>query len=322
MKLQSQIPAQARAERATQGVVGSVAPLELLLVEDSDSDANLFKALIKATKFLPAATVSRARSVAEARTLIQTRKPDCVLLDLGLPDSTGLSGLECLRDIDPGPAFLMLTGLDDEPTALASMRSGAQDYLVKDNADGNTLGRAILRSIQRHKIVSDITSQRRDANFASTHDALTGLGNRRLLEQRFAECCQEDETDRDLVMLDLDGFKVINDTYGHAVGDEVLKVVALRLRLSIRPGDLAVRLGGDEFVLLVDSNPMMRDGAVGIADRLLRVIEDPVQIGASAYQVSASIGVMRFPKGGGDPAAVLAECDRLMYADKQARRLR
>ncbi len=222
-------------ERPTQEYGDEKSPLRLLLVEDSDSDAGLFMALIKASSFIPDPLVTHVRSVSQAKTALLTEKPDCVLLDLGLPDAEGLSGLDALRSLDSGAAILMLTGLDDDATALNALRGGAQDYIVKDNVDTKALSRAILRAIQRHQVVAELEGQKRDADFSATHDELTGLPNRRMFDSRIARLCAEPtETPWWLVMLDLDGFNAVNDNHGHDAGDAVLREVAQRLRLSMR----------------------------------------------------------------------------------------
>jgi diguanylate cyclase (GGDEF)-like protein len=294
--------------------------LRLLLVEDSDSDAGLFMALIKASSFIPDPVVTHVRSVMQAKGALMQEQPDCVLLDLGLPDAVGLSGLDALRTLDSGAAILMLTGLDDDATALSALRSGAQDYIVKDNADPKSLSRAILRSIQRHQVIAELAVQKRDADFSATHDALTGLANRRMFDEHIARLCAGSaEATWWLVLLDLDGFKAINDTYGHGAGDAVLKEVAQRLRLAVRKQDLVARLGGDEFALLLTSAP----DAAAVAELILRLrqtIEEPIAVGADKHRISASIGQVVCPTQGREPTRLLAEADRLMYADKKARR--
>lgn len=297
--------------------------LRLLLVEDSDTDAELFQALIRTAKFLPQPQVQRARSIAEATRQLHGETPDCILLDLGLPDAAGLSGLTSLRAADATPAILMLTGYDDEQTALAALRSGAQEYIVKDDADGKTLGRAILRSIQRHRLIADLSTQQRDAEFEATHDLLTGLGNRRLLERHLQSLTGTGAAEQptwSVVTLDLDGFKAINDMRGHGAGDEVLREIARRLRLSARREDLVVRLGGDEFLMVLAATPSASNEQ--FARRLRSAIEQPIRIGEDACSVSASIGIASHPDDGTDPAHLVERADQRMYADKAARQRR
>ena len=289
--------------------------LRLLLVEDSDADAALFGARLKATSFIPAPECLRARNIVEARTMLVESHPDCVLLDLGLPDAIGVGGVQTLRSVDAPPAILVLTGLDDEETALAAMKAGAQDYVVKDHAEGPLLVRAILRSMQRHKIVAELADHSRDLDYQANHDALTGLWNRRGLDARFRERCSHPATDAAVVLMDLNGFKPVNDRHGHAAGDAVLLEVANRLRLSIRDQDAAARIGGDEFALLTLG---ALDVIPALVERVRAAIAAPISVDGRSHVVTSSIGVAILGRDGSALAALLEAADRRMYADKQA----
>lgn len=121
--------------------------ISVLLVEDADADAELFRRAFasgaKLTCFL------RARDVASAKDMLVRAKPDCVVLDLGLPDSVGLSGLQQIRALDDRIPIVILTGLNDEGVARAAIRNGAREYVVKDQLDGEALGRALLEAVRR-----------------------------------------------------------------------------------------------------------------------------------------------------------------------------
>lgn len=149
------------------------------------------------------------------------------------------------------------------------------------------------------------------------HDALTGLANRRALE-RTLEAALGRASARSravgVVMLDLDGFKAINDTHGHAAGDAALREVAGRLRRCVRERDLVARLGGDEFVVVLTD--LERPAAVAEAvERLREALVPPF----GEMALGAAIGVALFPSDGGTAADLLAHADRAMYVDKGAR---
>jgi diguanylate cyclase (GGDEF)-like protein len=147
---------------------------------------------------------------------------------------------------------------------------------------------------------------------AALHDPLTGIANRRALAQDLeARLNRKDEVL--LAYLDLDGFKAINDGYGHAAGDHVLKVVADRLSDSLRSGDIAARMGGDEFVLLLGPPSPPVDI---IRDRLALVIGAPIPFGDEVLHISASIG---FGSHLQDPDALLRAADRAMLRSKRGR---
>ncbi|MFC3689800.1 sensor domain-containing diguanylate cyclase [Aquipuribacter hungaricus] len=172
--------------------------------------------------------------------------------------------------------------------------------------------------------VEDITEQRavqRRLTDLALHDHLTGLPNRALLQDRLRHAmavADRDGSVHALLFCDLDGFKQVNDTHGHAVGDEVLVEVAARLGDVVRPSDTAARLGGDEFVVLCESLASWLQ-VDGIVERLREAVERPVLTSAGELQVGVSIGVAR-PCG--DVARSLADADRQMYEAKQRRRAR
>lgn len=149
-------------------------------------------------------------------------------------------------------------------------------------------------------------------------DPLTGLANRRLFSERLSSRLGRRRTDWLAVLfLDLDRFKVVNDTLGHSAGDELLRQAAERLRGSIRDGDLVARLGGDEFTVLVTGAPD-EDDVHALADRVLSAFREPMQVAGHDVYVRASIGAVLVPPGGAAVDTVLRDADAAMYAAKKA----
>jgi diguanylate cyclase (GGDEF)-like protein len=172
---------------------------------------------------------------------------------------------------------------------------------------------------------SDITATRRAAEetlYLATHDALTGLGNRRMFIERLEKACAC-ALDRHvrtfaLLMLDLDGFKEVNDDHGHASGDAVLRETANRLSLQMRPGDVVARLGGDEFaVLMLESG--VREAAVK-AERLIETVSRPIRLQDTWVSVGASVGVATFPRDGHTSLDMMRNADLALYRAKDAGR--
>jgi diguanylate cyclase (GGDEF)-like protein len=155
------------------------------------------------------------------------------------------------------------------------------------------------------------------------HDPLTGLPNRALFWAQFNRSLVEARRENRkvvVVYIDLDNFKPVNDTLGHAAGDEVLKVLASRIASSIRASDLVVRLGGDEFAV-VFSNPGHDEEALLRRLRDLRAaISRPIAIEGDSITVTCSMGVAFFPRDGETPESLLAAADRAMYEAKEAGR--
>lgn len=174
-----------------------------------------------------------------------------------------------------------------------------------------------------HVLGRDITSDKRSAQeilYLAQHDPLTGLGNRALFEQSLgmAMARVERAASREvaLMLLDLDGFKSINDTHGHGAGDHVLKVVAQRLRNQLRRIDVACRLGGDEFALIVEGfAPIQLER---IANKVLKLVGEDVDWSEEPLQVSGSLGYVTFPEPARNVGDMLSLADAAMYAAKQA----
>ncbi len=157
----------------------------------------------------------------------------------------------------------------------------------------------------------------------ATHDALTGLPNRELLFDRLDHALARAARHGGAVsvlFLDLDRFKLINDTSGHGVGDQVLVAVAERLRTVVRKGDTLARHGGDEFVVLVENNAAETDGVSLLAGRIRDVLQEPVRLGDSWFHTTASIGTARSTDGDHDAATLLSNADAAMYQAKNAGR--
>jgi diguanylate cyclase (GGDEF)-like protein/PAS domain S-box-containing protein len=155
----------------------------------------------------------------------------------------------------------------------------------------------------------------------SLHDPLTGLANRVLLVDRVAHAlARADRTASPtcLFLLDLDGFKQVNDTHGHAAGDDLLQHFAARLSAVLRPGDTAARLGGDEFVVLCEDTSEAQ--AALIADRLRAAAAWPFDLPVGRVTVSASVGVSSSSDPSDAPAELLRRADVSMYAEKRAGR--
>ncbi|WP_457660936.1 EAL domain-containing protein [Sinorhizobium medicae] len=157
-------------------------------------------------------------------------------------------------------------------------------------------------------------------SFLAHHDALTGLPNRVLFEEQ-VDGMLEEIRERDqcavLAFLDLDNFKLINDSLGHAAGDELLKAVAGRMRASVRKADFVVRVGGDEFIILLNGLPKERDIVLSRLEDIRSAIAMPLQLQGRSLQVSCSMGVACFPNQGRTAGELLANADMAMYRAKE-----
>jgi diguanylate cyclase (GGDEF)-like protein len=174
------------------------------------------------------------------------------------------------------------------------------------------------------KLSLDQIAAREKIAYQAMHDSLTGLANRDAIIEHLDARLANGETERALggfalMLLDLDGFKAVNDELGHDAGDELLKIVAKRLVATLRDSDFIARLGGDEFLVVV---PQVsdRDTAGLVADKLIRVLAEPYAINSKLARVSASIGVSLFPTNGSDREVLMKAADLAMYEAKRAGR--
>jgi diguanylate cyclase (GGDEF)-like protein/PAS domain S-box-containing protein len=171
-------------------------------------------------------------------------------------------------------------------------------------------------------VVRDVTERRRmeaALEHRALHDPLTDLANRSLFFDRLRQAihaARRDGSQVALVMLDLDEFKSINDTRGHAIGDAVLIEVASRLRLGLRATDSAARLGGDEFAWILPRVASRRSVDAMVRKRLA-IAQEPVKLDGQTIEVGVSAGIAMYPEDGQDPDALMRRADRAMYSVKR-----
>lgn len=152
------------------------------------------------------------------------------------------------------------------------------------------------------------------------YDILTNLPNRALLTDRLSQSmaqCQRRNNMLAVLFLDLDGFKAVNDTYGHGVGDELLIIVSQRMKTALREGDTLARIGGDEFIAVLIDLEKPED-STPILDRLLIAVSNPVNVGEVIVEVSASIGVAFFPNDSSNAEHLMRDADQAMYCAKES----
>ena len=174
-----------------------------------------------------------------------------------------------------------------------------------------------LENGQLEQSLAELSRLKEELRFQAYHDPLTGLANRMLFIERVDQqlAARGPDDMPVLLFLDLDDFKIVNDTLGHAAGDRLLVEIADRLREVLRPGDVAARLGGDEFAILLDDGPEL-DHAVGVADRVIEALKAPVLVQGQELTVGASIGVAAARTGGEAAQELLRNADVAMYRAK------
>ena len=255
--------------------------------------------------------------------LQQERPPELLILDWVMP---GIDGLQLCRRIrerqtTPYQYILLITAKDDAEDVVTGLEAGADDYLTKP-LDRSEL-RARLRVGRRIlTLQKGLIQAREELRFQATHDIPTGIWNRgALLDllRREIERASRSQSSTGLLMLDLDHFKKVNDTYGHLAGDVVLREVAHRISEVVRSYDLVGRYGGEEFlVVLPDCDT---DQALQSAERIRAVIAGcPVLAAGAEILVTASIGVTVTTASTVAEKEILAIADTALYAAKSAGR--
>lgn len=288
-------------------------PLRLLLVEDSEDDAAL---VVRELSRAGYAVVSARVDTPEALTAaLERQRWDMAIADYTMPRFSGTAALTLLREYDADMPFIFVSGTIGEDVAVGAMKTGAQDYIMKGHL--TRLVPAIERELR--EAAGRVSRKHTEARLAhmAYHDALTDLPNRVLLHDRLGQAilgAQRAHEPVALMVLDLDGFKAINDSLGHHAGDRVLQVVASRLRALLREADTVARLGGDEFALVLPGTD--GEGAALAAHKVLRGLSSPLGLEGRALVVGGSLGIAWYPEHGSAADPLLQKADIAMYVAK------
>ena len=284
---------------------------KILLVEDSGDDAEFLRQCLGRGNSR-SVDITRAGLLADAVTALRQDRFDVVLLDLHLPDASGIDCVEKIQRADPHVPVVVLSGQGDEDYAVEILNRGVQDYLVKWEGDGRVILRAIRYAIERKRSEAKL-------HYLARYDSLTGIPNRQHLREQLEHATTRAirrQQQMGLLFLDLDRFKAVNDTLGHELGDELLRAVVERLKGSVRQGDTVARLGGDEFAVLLEdvSGPLEIEP---IARSIVSRFQEPFQLGGRQLSVTASVGITLYPTDNTDPMALLNNADIAMYQAKE-----
>jgi diguanylate cyclase (GGDEF)-like protein len=284
---------------------------QVLLVEDNRDYARLVREML-ADEWPGGLQLAHFEQLGQASTELASSAPDCVLLDLTLSDARGLEALSRVLTVAPAVPVVVLTNHDDEAIGLAAVQEGAQDYLVKGRSDGRLIARSIRYAIERKRAQLQLAHQ-------ALHDALTGLPNRALFLDRLERSLMRGErrpVPVAVLFLDVDTFKLINDSLGHEAGDDLLVQLARRLEGVVRPSDTVARFGGDEFTILCEQLASEYD-AVAIARRVAEEIRHPFTVEGHELFVTASVGIAYTQSPESDPTTLVRNADAAMYRAKE-----
>ena len=276
-----------------QAVDQPISCIKMLLVEDEPAFAKLFRFSLASEEGV-SFEVENVSTLADALKTLSEKTFHMVLLDLGLPDSQGIGTFEQLVKVHPEVAYVIFSGMDDANLALEAVKKGAQDYIVKGEISGKLIARALVHALERHRQKKHMEELTIRLEKLSILDPLTRLLNRRGLQRMLSRelgVSGREGTNLSVIILDLDNFKSINDTFGHAAGDSVLQEVAKAMRDTVRASDYVSRIGGDEFIILLP-NTRLAEG-IHFSERIREAIGRVLVTVASgqAVRTTASLGV-------------------------------
>jgi diguanylate cyclase (GGDEF)-like protein len=291
----------------------SESPVRILLVDDEYDEYVLMGQLLTAighTRY----ELTWCRNMEHALEAIQSELHDVILLDYqrNLSDSQNL--LNKAVSLGCTTPIIVMTDEMDRNLDKEAIKSGASDYLIKGQIDSQVLERALRYAIDRKE------AEQKLARLAH-YDALSNVPNRILFRdrlQRAIERARRGHQNVALLFLDLDGFKQVNDTFGHDAGDELIKTIASRLTACVRKSDSVARIGGDEFTLILEEIDGTAD-IVNVAKKVIDIVSRPVPVGGQQIFVGCSIGIAAYPEGGEDVDTLLKHADMAMYQAKSLR---
>jgi diguanylate cyclase (GGDEF)-like protein len=299
----------------------SMQPLHLLLAEDSEDDALLLLQHLKKDKWEIKHYV-RVETPDAMQAALDEGGWDLVITDHNMPSFDSREVLKMVRAMDANIPVIIVSGSIGEELAVSMMKCGAADYLMKSNLA--RLGAAIERELQEAK--SRIARHRAEKQLQhmAYHDSLTDLKNRRELDQVLNSALDSARTNGEhhaFMYLDLDQFKVINDTCGHMAGDELLRQVSGVLKKQVRENDLLARLGGDEFGVLLPNCSL--DHAEVLANMLRETLEGHKFIWEThPFSTSVSIGLVDITPESKSSNEILSNADMACFAAKSRGRNR
>ena len=288
---------------------------KILVVDDSPDNIELMEEILRAEGYT---CVSSTMLPEQVCPLHRQHNYDLILLDLQMPGLNGFQVMKGLKEIEHG-GYLPVLALTAQPSfKIAALEAGARDFISKP-FDLLEVHKRIHNMLEVRLLYRELAQYSRAQQELALHDALTGLPNRRLLEDRIATTLQHANRNHHkaaIMYIDLDGFKAINDTHGHAYGDEVLKTIAKRLLDCSRKEDTVARLGGDEFMVVLSEVNGLAD-AQGPAAKIVEAVSEPIFINDLTLRLSTSIGISIYPDDADTVDALISIADYALYEAKR-----
>ncbi len=308
--------------------------IDILVIDDEESLRNVLEELLtdEGHKVTTAADGEHALALFE-----QGRHP-LVLVDIRLPNISGLEVLEKIKASEPDTQVIIITSYASLHSAVCALRAGATDYLIKPFEQFEIVTNVINRSVERIRLIHDnklLVSRLKKHNVElekvnhvlqelAVKDGLTGLYNHRYFFEAIGiehARALRHKRQYSLLFIDVDQFKHYNDTHGHPQGDELLKNLADIFSHRLRQSDTVARYGGEEFVLILPETT--KDGALILANNLRQHIAEHAFYGGECQpggKITVSIGLANFPDDGNEPGILIEKADKALYSAKRSGR--
>lgn len=291
----------------------------ILLADDEPDNLRLLQTMIRREGYDMVIATNGVEAIQKA----EHHLPDCILLDIKMPLVTGRQVCETLQANEATRYIpvIFLSGVGSDEEIIDALDAGANDYVVKPFNPKIVMARVRV-ALRMKRFQEELRARHQIAEIKANTDELTGLHNRRLLFERLRE--EANRAQRfgfglTILMVDIDHFKEVNDTQGHAVGDQVLSEVAQIIKFNTRAYDVLCRYGGDEFTLILPQTD--RDQGLVVAERIRSAVQHgSFNRGHDPPLITASLGLSSYPEDGDDPDVLLQAADLALYHAKQSGR--
>ena len=288
----------------------------ILIVDDLETNVMLLEQMLSEAGYRCVTSTMDPRVVCD---LHRDNHYDLILLDLQMPGMDGFQVMEGLKEIEID-GYLPVLAITAQPAhKLRALAEGAKDFIAKpfDFMEART---RIRNMLEVRLLYKELERYSQALESMAMHDPLTGLPNRRLLIDRLSLAIAHAHRNKSamaVMYLDLDGFKQINDSLGHDVGDILLTMVADRLEAAVRQEDTVARMGGDEFVIgLWGINDAA--GVASLASKVIQALSQPYRIQGREVSMTASVGVSMYPMHGEEVETLMKSADLALYEAKHA----
>jgi diguanylate cyclase (GGDEF)-like protein len=287
----------------------------ILVVDDQEANVKLLEYMLARAGYTAVTSTTDPRQVLGMH---RSNRYDIILLDLNMPQVSGFEILEGLKEIETEGYLPVLVVTAEPAHKIRALEAGARDFVSKPFDRIEVLTR--IRNMLEVRLL--YTATREHGLRLEHYDTLTGLPNRKLFQDSLAMSLQqahEHGSKLALLLIDLDRFKNINDTLGHAAGDEVLKQFAQRLVECVQVRDTVGRLGGDEFALILTGHDSQQD-VLHVAYRLRAALQHPFALAQQELVLTVSMGIVVYPDDARDVDTLVKYADTAMYEAKEAGR--